>query len=155
MYFFKLEFKVSLDHFKNSMEEMGISHFIVYRTFARLLNQTPGSTYIFITGGSVDDSVLTMVPACASMLPPSTSLVHGLHVSACSEFKDSNLAPLQLRIYFMISRSPDSTHDPKTSRGAGSDYIGKFIVKMIQNHRNNLLYKLESRAAAEEYLKSM
>ena len=112
------------------MRERSLSHLIVYRTFAKYLSQTPGSTYTFINGGSVDDEIATMLPSGASTMVTSASLVHGLYQAGVSEFKNNeNLAVLQLRIYFMISRETDSTYNNK-SNGAGSDYIGRFIVRL-------------------------
>lgn len=44
----------SLDEFNTVMKSAVSSHFIVYKTFAKLLAQNPNSTYTFINGGSAE-----------------------------------------------------------------------------------------------------
>lgn len=90
------------------------------------------------------------------MLPPTTAAVYGLHAAAVCEMKDNpNVAIIQIRIFFMISREKDSTYDQKTSQfQVGNDFVGKFFPKMMAKHEKGALYKLKSRDGANQVYSS-
>lgn len=90
------------------------------------------------------------------MLPPTTAAVYGLHAAAACEMKDNpNVAIIQIRIFFMISREKDSTYDQKTSQfQVGNDFVGKFFPKMMAKHEKGALYKLKSRDGANQVYSS-
>ena len=41
---------VSVDNYETAIREMTLPHFVCYRTFSKLLSETPKSSYTFITG---------------------------------------------------------------------------------------------------------
>ena len=45
---------VSLESFNNVLNDMGTSHFLVYKTFSKELAKQSNSTYTFISGGGIE-----------------------------------------------------------------------------------------------------
>lgn len=147
----------SIEEYNSVIADMVTSHFFVYKTFAKELAKQPGSTYTFISGGSgemCEQDDFTFYPD-ASLIPLGSAGVYGLYNGAKSEFKDhANLRISQLRISVWVRRQADSSFDPtKASHEVGTDFIGRFIVKIAENHRGGLL-RVKSRGEGEiEYKK--
>lgn len=139
---------VTVADYKQALEDMTLPHFVCYRTFARLLAEKPNSTYTFVTGGSCDAK---MFDPRASILPPSAGLDYGLYTSAVSEYaRNKNLKLMQLRVYFWVRPEMDSKFDPKKSQmEAGTDYVAKFVPKIILKNKNEI-YKLPTRSVADQ-----
>lgn len=144
---------LTIDQYQKGLKEMTLPHMTCYRTFSKLLSETPNSTYTFVTGGSGDAKFFD---PRASMLPPSAGLVYGMYTSACSEYKgNKNLKLIQYRVYFWIRPDLDSKFDPKKSQmEAGHDYVGKFIPKLILKNKTET-YKLPTRSVADQLYESL
>jgi hypothetical protein len=139
---------LTVSEYQKALQEMTLPHFVVYRTFANLLNQRPNSTYTFVTGGSCDAA---RFDPKASMLPPSAGLGYGLYTAAISEHaRSKNLKVIQLRPYFWVRRDHDSKFDPKKAQmEVGTDYVAKFVPKIILRNKSEV-YKLTTRAVADQ-----
>lgn len=144
---------LTVENYLNGMKELTLPHFVVYRTFSKLLSETPNSSYIFITGGSGEAKFFDPK---ASLLPIKASAMYGMYVSACSEYKgNKNMALNELRLFFWIRRKPDSSFDPKKSQfEVGHDYVGKFIPKIILRHKSEVL-KVQTRSVGDELFKKL
>lgn len=143
----------SVEQYQNDLSDMTIAHFIVFKTFAKLLAQTPNSTYIFINGSSMSSKYF--IPD-ASLIPICSCTVHGIYIAACSEFKDNqNLAIAQFNLGVWIRKKADSNFDANTSQyEVGHDYIAKFIPKIILKHQTEV-YKLTSRSEGDQLYKDL
>lgn len=139
---------VPVETYQQALTDMTLPHFVTYRTFAKMLSEKPNSTYTFVTGGSADVKIFD---PRASILPPSAGLMYGMYTSACSEYRtNKNLKLIQLRVYFWVRREPDYKFDPKKSQmEAGSDYVAKFLPKVILKNKTET-YKLPTRAIADK-----
>lgn len=42
---------VTVENYQKGIQDLTLPHFVCYRTFSKLLSETPKSTYTFITGG--------------------------------------------------------------------------------------------------------
>ena len=147
---------VSVEAFKAAIGDMSMPHFICYSTFAKVLAQTPGSTYTFVTGGSAQDNKPFPVRfASASMLAPTTALIYGMYSSAeCENRENVNLEINQLRIHFFIRPRMDSEFDEKNSEfEVGKDFIGRFFPKVMNVKRGGLTV-LENRTQANATFES-
>lgn len=144
---------LSVDNYLNGMKELTLPHIVVYKTFSKLLSETPNSSYIFITGGSGEAKFFDPK---ASLLPIKASAMYGMYVSACSEYKgNKNMALNELRLFFWIRRKSDSSFDPKKAQfEVGHDYVGKFIPKIILRHKSEVL-KIQTRSVGDELYKKL
>lgn len=144
---------LTVSEYKKAMEDMTLPHFVVYRTFADVLTQTPNSTYIFVTGGSCD---APRFDPKASMLPPSAGLGYGLYTAAISEHaRSKNLKVIQLRPYFWVRRENDAVFEQKKAQmEVGTDYVAKFVPKIILRNKSEI-YKLTNRSQADALFTSI
>ena len=140
----------SVEEFNALISNAVISHFVVYKTFAKILASNPGSTYTFITGGSGESCEKGEIFfADASLIPVMSNAVYGLYDSAYSEFHNHpNLKVSQLRIFIWVRPKSDSNFDANTSQfEVGNDFIGRFIPKIIKKHRDGI-FRAKSRQEA-------
>lgn len=112
----------------------------------------------FVSGGSGEDSErddYAFVPD-ASLINVGSATVYGLYNAAKSEFfKHPNLKISQLRIFIWVRKQADSTFEPdKATHEVGNDFVGRFAVKIAENHRGGLI-RLRTRAEAEEELQNI
>lgn len=144
---------VPVNTYEQALKDMTLPHFVTYRTFAKMLAEKPNSTYTFVTGGSADVKIFDPK---ASMLPPSAGLMYGMYTAACSEYRtNKNLKLIQLRVYFWVRRDPDYKFDPKKSQmEAGSDYVAKFLPKIILKNKTEI-YKLPTRSIADKLYETL
>ena len=140
--------ETSLAEYKKIIDDATLSHFVVFKTFGKILSETPNSTYTFISGGSGE---ATHFLPKASLVPIMSSTVYGIYTAASSEFKDNpNLAVMQFRLFLWIRAKEDSNFDAKTSDfEVGHDYIGKFMPKMIAKHKSEI-YRVRNRTQGDE-----
>lgn len=139
---------VSAVNFQIGLKDLLLPHFNCYKTFSKILSETPKSTYTFITGGTGEAK---FVDPTASLLPISAAATYGMRTAAVSEYKNSkNLAIIELRLFFWIRKKLDSNFDPKKSQSeVGHDYVGKFLPKLILKHKADV-YKIQSRNIGDE-----
>lgn len=140
----------SLEEFFSIITDYPASHFVVYKTFAKILSAEPKSTFTFITGGSGEECEKGRVfLADASLIPVASSSVYGLYDGAFSEFNNHpNLKISQLRIFLWVRPKSDSNFDASVSQSeAGNDFVGRFIPRIIEKHRNGI-FRVKTRSEA-------
>lgn len=139
---------ISVESFQKELNDNAIAHFVVYKTFVKELAQTPNSTFIFISGGSAEAKYFEPT---ASTIPIGSSCVHGIYISASSEFKEhQNLALIEFRLFLWIRKQADINFDQSNSEyEVGHDYIGKFIPKLIIRHKSDL-YRITCRSQGDQ-----
>lgn len=141
----------SLEEFNDVITNAISSHFVVYKTFAKILAANPGSTYTFITGGSGEMGENGHVfLKDASLIPLISHGVYGLYEAAYAEFEGhENLKISQLRIFIWVRPKADSNFDANTSQmEVGNDFIGRFMPKIIAKHKSGM-FKVKSRQQAD------
>ena len=92
----------------------------------------------------------------ASLLMVGGAGVYGLYNAAKSEYHHHpNLKISQLRISTWVRQKEDSSFDPSTAtHEVGNDYVGRFAVKIAENHRGGLV-RIKSRSEGEDELKDI
>ena len=145
--------ELSVKDYKAILDYLTIPHLLVYKTFARLLSETPKSTFTFIEGGSGESDTF---PAEAGMLPISNSLLYGMMIAAKSEFKENaNVKFNQFRVFVWVRKEADAKFEAtKEAFEVGHDYVGKFLPKMCLRHKNEI-YRLKSREEGDALFKSL
>lgn len=141
----------SLDEYRKIIDDSATSHFIVYKTFSKILSETPNSTYTFITGtigekGLPDTSLITI----------GSSVVYGIYQAARGEHKKSpNLAVNEVRYGLLIKNIPDKDVDPaESAMTVGNEWAAKFVTKAISKHQHTY-YRIVSRQQGDELYASL
>lgn len=140
---------LNVDTFKNVLMNYTLPHLICYKTFAKhLALNSPNSSYLFVTGGSCEAKLFDPK---ASLLPVTTGAHYGLFTAANSEFnRNKNLAIMELRIFTWVRKELDAKFEQKKSEiELGSDFVGKFVPKLILNHKSDI-YKIPTRSGANQ-----
>jgi hypothetical protein len=141
----------SADELVKELYSRVVSHFTVYKTFAKTLALTPGSTYTFITGAVIDvfEAGKTIYKDSSLLLIGSYGTI-GVYNAAFAEFYDHpNLRVSQLRIGLYVKNISDSQLDKTNEHVVGSDFCSRFVVKIINKHMQGVV-KMLSRSEAEK-----
>jgi NAD(P)-dependent dehydrogenase (short-subunit alcohol dehydrogenase family) len=146
----------SVDEYMTVHRDMVLGHFIVYKTFAKVLAEQPGSTYTFITGGSgeLNENGEIFEPK-ASLISCVSPGVYGLFYAANAEFdKNPNLRISELRIFIWVKPVKDADLENKTDTLVGNDFIGKFAVKITAGHKRGTI-RVKTRFLADAVYKDL
>jgi hypothetical protein len=141
----------SADELRKELNSRVVSHFIVYKTFAKTLAAYPGSTYTFITGGIVDafEEGQPMFKDSSFLIIGATGAT-GVYNAAFAEFfNHANLRVSQLRIRANIQNKLDSELDKANDYQIGNDFVAKFIIKIIARHAQGIV-KISSRTEGQK-----
>ncbi len=138
----------SVDEFRKVMDDAVTSHFIVYKTFSKILSKQQ-SSYTFITGGLgeacfLPDSCLVTVGA---------SGLYGVYQAALAEHKNNKTFSVnEVRYYMWIRNKLDKEF--KSNMEVGNDWTAKFIPKVILKNKSSQ-YKILNRKKGDELFTTM
>ena len=143
---------VKLKDFKEAMDYYVNPHFLMYTTFAKILSETPKSTFTSIQGGGAEAEIF-FVPK-ASIFPIVGRALAGIMVSAKTEFKDNpNIRFIEYRISTWVRKEADEKFKTEDFE-VGHDYVAKFLPKMILKHET-ACYRLKTRREADKAFESL
>ena len=141
------DFRTGIDYFVNP-------HFLMYTTFAKLLSETPKSTFTCIQGGGAEAEIFFVPEAC--IFPIIGRALAGMMVSAKTEFKDNpNIRFIEYRISTWVRKEADEKFKAENkSFEVGHDYVARFLPKMILKHET-ACYRLKTRQEADQLFQSL
>ena len=144
---------LSLKDYKAAVDYYTVPHFLMYKTFAKILSETPKSTFTSIQGGGADLDVF--FSPTASILPIIGRTIVGQICSGRTEFQNNdNIHFIQYRIGVWVRREADEKFKAENkSMEVGNDYIAKFLPKMIQANKHET-YRLNSREEGDKLFNS-
>ena len=138
----------SVDEFRKVLDDAVTSHFIVYKTFSKILSKQQ-SSYTFITGGLGEACFLPD----SSLVTVGASSLYGLYQSALAEHKtNKNFSVNEIRYYMWIRNKMDKEF--KSNMEVGSDWTAKFIPKVILKNKS-AQYKILNRKKGDELFEAL
>ena len=142
----------SVDEFEKVFVENTKIHFLVYKTFAKCLNDQPNSTYTFISG-ALGEGCETMPET--SLLSVSAAALFGLYLAAYSEYLHSpNLNVNEVRYATMIRDKLDKMIDQtENDYEVGKDWAAKFVTKVILEHKTGS-HRIYGRKQGDQFFKT-
>ncbi|XP_076442758.1 uncharacterized protein LOC143281432 [Babylonia areolata] len=114
----------SLEEFNKGIKDRVTGHFLLLKTFSAYLEKQKDSTYTMLTGGAEDHYIVPGI----SLLCVTSGALRGFSEAARAEFKDSNMAFCDFKIYCRIHPKPDSEMSPSDPYNMGNDLIARGIV---------------------------
>ena len=139
----------SVDEFQKVFVDLVKLHFIVYKTFSKVLIKEPKSTYTFITG-ALGEGCETMPDT--SLLCTAASSIFGLYLAAYSEhLHNPNLKINEVRFGCMISdKSDKEINSDLNDYQVGKDWTAKYVTKVIIDHKSGS-HRIYGRKQGDEF----